>query len=131
MELQNAAPDGPAAFMFTEIVSRPLRWADDDWAHANELTLHKTCMYADQDAYADVLADMVSGYMLFPKSWYCLDQVWPPSPPCTPVCDKVAPIAAWSTPNSGHQISSNCQESRCCPALGLKTSYHSLIDPIV
>ncbi|DBA88882.1 TPA: hypothetical protein ACH3X2_000126 [Trebouxia sp. C0005] len=73
--VQNAAPDGPAAFMFAEIVSRPLRWADDGWAHANRLSLHQTCMYADQDAYYDVLAAMVSGYMLFPKSWYCLDEV--------------------------------------------------------
>ncbi|KAL0053604.1 hypothetical protein WJX82_008204 [Trebouxia sp. C0006] len=73
--VQNAAPDGPAAFMFAEIVSRPLRWADDSWAHADRLSLHKTCMYADQDAYYDVLADVVSGYMLFPKSWYCLDEV--------------------------------------------------------
>ncbi len=61
--------------MFTEIVSRPLRWADDDWAHADSLTLHKTCLYADQDSYADVLPDMASGYMLFPKGWYCLDEV--------------------------------------------------------
>jgi len=32
-------------------------------------------LYADQDGYADVLADMASGYMLFPKAWYCLDEV--------------------------------------------------------
>ena len=32
--VQNAAPDGPAAFMFTEIVSRPYRWADDQWKTA-------------------------------------------------------------------------------------------------
>ncbi len=81
--MQNAAPDGPAAFMFAEIVSRPLRWADDGWAHANRLSLHKTCMYADQDAYYDVLAAMVSGYMLFPKSWYCLDEVCPSLLCCT------------------------------------------------
>ncbi len=76
--MQNAASDGPAAFMFAEIVFRPLRWADDNWAHANRLSLRKTCMYADQDAYYDVAA-MVSGYMLFPKSWYCLDEVCPSS----------------------------------------------------
>ena len=86
MSMQNAAPDGPAAFMFAEIVSRPLRWADDSWAHADRLSLHKTCMYADQDAYYDVLADVVSGYMLFPKSWYCLDEVCPSSLLCRTAC---------------------------------------------
>ena len=61
--------------MFTEIVSRPLRWADDGWATADKFTLHKTCLYADQDAYADVLPDMASGYMLFPKAWWCASEV--------------------------------------------------------
>ena len=32
--VQGAAPDGPAAFMFSEIVARPYRWADDDWETA-------------------------------------------------------------------------------------------------
>lgn len=34
--VQNAAPDGPAAFMFAEIVSRPYRWADDHWYTAGK-----------------------------------------------------------------------------------------------
>ncbi|DBB03375.1 TPA: hypothetical protein ACH3X3_010747 [Trebouxia sp. C0006] len=35
--VQNAAPDGPAAFMFAEIVSRPYRWADDHWYSRQEI----------------------------------------------------------------------------------------------
>lgn len=73
--VQNAAPNGPAAFMFAETVSRPYRWADDDWETASKLTIHPKCLYSAQDAYNDVLANMVSGYMLFPKAWYCLDEV--------------------------------------------------------
>ena len=73
--LQNAAPDGPAAFMFTEIVMRPYRWSDDGWRTADKLMLGKQCLYMDQDAYNDVLPDMASGYMLFPKAWGCLDPV--------------------------------------------------------
>lgn len=73
--VQNAAPNGPAAFMFAEIVSRPLRWADDDWKTAGKLGLRRQCLYMDQDAYADVLPDMASGYMVFPKAWWCLDEV--------------------------------------------------------
>ena len=73
--VQNAAPDGPAAFMFAETVTRPYRWADDDWKTASNLTLRPKCLYSDQDAYNDVLPDMVSGYMLFPKAWWCLDEV--------------------------------------------------------
>lgn len=42
---------------------------------AGKKSIHQTCLYADQDGYADVLADMASGYMLFPKAWYCLDEV--------------------------------------------------------
>lgn len=61
--------------MFTEIVMRPYRWSDDAWATADRLKLHRTCLYMDQDAYADVLPDMVSGYLLFPKAWWCLDPV--------------------------------------------------------
>ena len=34
--VQNAAPDGPAPFMFAEIVSRPYRWADDHWHTAGK-----------------------------------------------------------------------------------------------
>ncbi len=73
--MQNAAPDGPAAFMFAEIVSRPLRWSDDDWKTANSFNLGRQCLYMDQDAYADVLPDMASGYMVFPKAWWCMDEV--------------------------------------------------------
>ena len=29
----------------------------------------------DQDSYADVLPDMASGYMVFPKAWWCMDEV--------------------------------------------------------
>ena len=39
------------------------------------MTIHTRCLYADQDGYADVLADMASSYMLFPKAWWCLDEV--------------------------------------------------------
>ena len=42
---------------------------------AGKKSIHQTCLYADQDGYADVLADMASGYMLFPKAWYCLDEI--------------------------------------------------------
>jgi hypothetical protein len=42
---------------------------------AGKKSIHQICLYADQDGYADVLADMASGYMLFPKAWYCLDEV--------------------------------------------------------
>ena len=73
--MQNAAVAGPTAFMFTEIVLRPLRWADDEWATADALGIHKTCLYMDQDAYADVLPDVATGYMLFPKAWWCKDEV--------------------------------------------------------
>jgi len=73
--VQNAAPDGPAVFMFAEIVSRPLRWADDEWETASKHKLNKQCLYMDQDAYADVLPDMASGYMLFPKALWCVDEV--------------------------------------------------------
>ena len=41
------------------------------------MNISKTCLYADQDSYADVLADMASGYLLFPKAWYCLPEVSP------------------------------------------------------
>ena len=73
--LQNATPAGPASFMFSEIVTRPLRWMDDNWTFAGSFGLHKECLYADQDAYADVLQDMASGYLMFPKAWWCLDEV--------------------------------------------------------
>ena len=73
--VQNAAPDGPAVFMFAEIISRPLRWADDEWETASKHKLRKQCLYADQDAYADVLPDVASGYMLFPKALWCVDEV--------------------------------------------------------
>lgn len=73
--VQNSAPDGPAAFMFAETVSRPYRWADDNWETAASLSIHPKCLYSDQDAYNDVLADMVSGYMVFPKAWWCLCEV--------------------------------------------------------
>ena len=63
--------------MFAEIVARPLRWMDDDWATASKIGLHRTCLYMDQDAYADVLQDMASGYLLFPKAWWCLHEVSP------------------------------------------------------
>ena len=41
------------------------------------MNISKRCLYADQDSYADVLADMASGYLLFPKAWYCLPEVSP------------------------------------------------------
>ena len=75
MDMQNAAPAGPAVFMFTEAVLRPLRWADDSWARASRLKIHEICLYMDQDGYADVLPDMVSGFVLFPKAFQCIDEV--------------------------------------------------------
>ena len=54
--VQNAAPDGPAAFMFAEIVARPYRWADDDWQTATSLTIWPKCLYSDQDGYTEVHA---------------------------------------------------------------------------
>lgn len=77
MAMQNAASGGPAVFMFTEAVLRPLRWADDSWATASKFKIRDTCLYMDQDGYADVLPDMVSGFMLFPKAWQCIDEVRP------------------------------------------------------
>lgn len=67
-------------WVYAEIVSRPYRWADDGWKHANNRSISERCLYADQDSYADVLPDMASGYMLFPKAWFCLPEVhtlWP------------------------------------------------------
>ena len=61
--------------VFAEVVMRPFRWADDDWVHASNRSIRKLCLYADQDSYADVLPDMASGYMLFPKAWFCLPEV--------------------------------------------------------
>lgn len=73
--IQNAKPDGPAAFVLSEIANRPYHWADDDWQTASSLHLSPKCMYVDQDAYADVLSDMASGYMLFANSFICLSEV--------------------------------------------------------
>ena len=39
----------------------------------NIISLNDACMLID--SYADVLPDMASGYMLFPKAWFCLPEV--------------------------------------------------------
>ena len=63
------------SWVCAEIVLRPYRWADDGWKHARKRSITEKCLYADQDSYADVLPDMASGYMLFPKAWFCLPEV--------------------------------------------------------
>ncbi len=65
--------------MYAEVVSRPFRWADDGWVHAANRSIHKQCLYMDQDSWADVLPDMASGYMLFSKAWFCLPEVCLPA----------------------------------------------------
>ena len=62
-------------WVYAEAVSRPYRWADDGWNHANKRNISEFCLYADQDSYGDVLPDMASGYMLFPNALRCLPEV--------------------------------------------------------
>ncbi len=66
---------GPAFLLtcLTYILSKPV--LTSSIMCAGKKSIHQTCLYADQDGYADVLADMASGYMLFPKAWYCLNEV--------------------------------------------------------
>ena len=62
--------------VYTEVVLRPFRWADDGWEHAGRRNMTRGCLKADQDAFGDVLPDMASGYMLFLKALGCLPQVF-------------------------------------------------------
>ena len=46
--LQNAAPDGPAAWVLAEVIDRLLRWLDDDFKITSDLGLSTACNYNDQ-----------------------------------------------------------------------------------
>lgn len=97
--VQNAKPDGPAVFVLSEVANRAYRWADDDWHTASSLHLRHLCLYQDQDAYGDILPDMASGYMLFPRSFVCTD--------------KVSELCATADRTVWHTLPPHCN-STCC-----------------
>ncbi|KAA6428239.1 MAG: hypothetical protein FRX49_01835 [Trebouxia sp. A1-2] len=121
--VQNAAPDGPAVFMFAEIVSRPLRWADDEWETASKHSLNKQCLYMDQDAYADVLPDMASGYMLFPKALWCVDEASRAQADWQELNDNIGKTIRWSERYSQTEVAvpKDWQEVVGGPETTLKT----------
>eukprot|EP00798_Chlamydomonas_sp_ICE-L_P002792 gene2792-12667_t len=61
--VQNAAPNGPASWLISEVSNRLYRFIDSDFKRLKELGMTATCNYMDQDAFGDALGFVRSGMM--------------------------------------------------------------------
>ncbi|GFR53208.1 hypothetical protein Agub_g15914, partial [Astrephomene gubernaculifera] len=67
--VQNAAPDGPAAWLLAEVVDRLLRWIDDGFSLTRTThSLATWCNYMDQDALRDAISSVRLGRLFFAAS---------------------------------------------------------------
>eukprot|EP00195_Chlamydomonas_chlamydogama_P015030 CAMPEP_0202910010 /NCGR_PEP_ID=MMETSP1392-20130828/50857_1 /ASSEMBLY_ACC=CAM_ASM_000868 /TAXON_ID=225041 /ORGANISM="Chlamydomonas chlamydogama, Strain SAG 11-48b" /LENGTH=599 /DNA_ID=CAMNT_0049599963 /DNA_START=380 /DNA_END=2179 /DNA_ORIENTATION=+ len=63
--IQNAKPDGPAAWLLAEVTDRLLRWMDDGHKTLTAKSLDPSCNMRDEDMLNDVLASSVAGRPIF------------------------------------------------------------------
>ncbi|KAG2441348.1 hypothetical protein HYH02_009940 [Chlamydomonas schloesseri] len=64
--IQNAAPDGPAAWLLAEVTDRLLRWIEDGFnttRHTHDVLTW--CNYMDQDGLRDAISSVMMGTMFF------------------------------------------------------------------
>ncbi len=52
--MQNAAPNGPAVWLFTEATDRVMRHAANDWEWMRSIGLIRICNHMDQASLSDV-----------------------------------------------------------------------------
>ena len=60
--IQNAAPDGPAAWLLSEVTDRLLRWIEDGFnttRHTHDVLTW--CNYMDQDGLRDAISSVMMG----------------------------------------------------------------------
>ncbi|KAG2437206.1 hypothetical protein HXX76_005869 [Chlamydomonas incerta] len=64
--IQNAAPDGPAAWLLAEVTDRLLRWIEDGFnttRHTHDVLTW--CNYMDQDGLRDAISSVMMGRIFF------------------------------------------------------------------
>eukprot|EP00198_Chlamydomonas_reinhardtii_P005663 XP_001694999.1 predicted protein [Chlamydomonas reinhardtii] len=64
--IQNAAPDGPAAWLLSEVTDRLLRWIEDGFnttRHTHDVLTW--CNYMDQDGLRDAISSVMMGRIFF------------------------------------------------------------------
>ncbi len=96
--VQNAAPDGPTAYMLAEAIDRPLRWMDDDFRILDQKRMHRWCDVVDQDGLCDALSSVATGrpHFLF-AAQYCRIDPEPASSNPLSLAVKAEVAAKWKT----------------------------------